>query len=89
MGKISNRVAEGQRERLMNGSCATCKFYAALAQQCRRHSPVVLLVGIHPDRGPMVNGYHPPVTADHWCGEYEVDLTVAPDSALRASRQSM
>lgn len=50
--------------------CETCRFYAALKRQCRKHPPVPMLVGANAE-GPVVLGAYPPVDPTDKCGEWE------------------
>ena len=57
---------------MTNGQmCGTCAAYSALKRECRRHPPVVFMLGIdQASRQPVFAGAFPPMARDGWCAEW-------------------
>lgn len=61
----------GQRKR-----CGLCQFSFANTldlkspMECRRHAPMPFPL-IIPNKGVTINAFHPPVSRDHFCYEFE------------------
>lgn len=50
--------------------CEICRFFAALAKECRRRGPTAVPVGVGAGQI-QVMGVFPPTQAGNWCGEFE------------------
>lgn len=44
-------------------TCATCRFWAVIAGECRRHAPIVIPL--------KVVRVWPETSGSHWCGDHE------------------
>lgn len=56
-------------------TCQTCKFFCAMANQCRIGRPLSIPVYQVPPHGGQpalagFNGYWPPTAKENWCGEW-------------------
>lgn len=61
------------RTMVRNECCNKCKWHAALAGQanfeCRRFPPTMSFMPTN--HGPQPISAYPPVTPEHWCGEFK------------------
>ena len=58
------------------GECKTCQHYwpgpaGGRAGTCREQSPTPILMGVHPEHGPRVDGFQAPVGETYCCGRYK------------------
>jgi hypothetical protein len=55
-------------------SCATCKAFNAMTNQCRRKSPVMVPIPVGPARVEAM-GLYPATNQNDWCMEYLEDAS--------------
>jgi hypothetical protein len=88
VGEAKRRELLSEQRTRMNGMCATCKHFYPMPGECRESSPVPILLGIDPKRGPIVNGFHPPVRPNHSCGKHQLGIQLPGNGASLPALES-
>lgn len=60
--------------------CHKCRYWLKIplepVGQCRESSPVPICIGMSQLGKPVVMGYHPPTSGDHYCFKFKPKLEV-------------